>query len=224
MKIRDRRSKRIIFVSSCVLNQNLRFPGIAVEAGACRELVEMLMGHDLGIEALPCLERLGWGGVSRRNYFRYQPVMLRYADSPLSRMIGIFSSLWLFRYSLLCRREARKVARHILDYLRSGYSVVGIIAMNDSPTDGVTRTIDLARAPRKFRESGLSDEVLKNPDIAEMKGFIHSLCEPGTGIFTSFLRKELEKRSAEVKILGFDPWADMTGECRRIEDELGLKA
>jgi hypothetical protein len=224
MGMRDNRLNKIVFVSLCILNQNVRFPGIAVEQGACTELVDMLMGYGLGIEPLPCLERLGWGGVSRKAYFRYQPIMLRYADLPFSGFLRIFARLWVFRYSLLCRSEARKVAANIQDYLSASYSVIGIIAMNDSPTDGVTRTIDLIKAPKRFKDMGFSEKMLKAPDISIMKGIINDLCEPGTGIFISRLRKELEKKGIQIKIIGFDPWADRTEECMRIEHELGLHA
>lgn len=223
MKMRDKRSKRVVFISPCILNQNIRFPGIAVEAGACTELVKMLMGHGLGIEALPCLERLGWGGVSRKGYFRYQPIMLRYADSSFSWLLRLFARMWVIRYGLLCRKEARKVAGQIQDYLREDYSVVGIIGSNESPTDGVTRTIDLINAPKKVRSMGFDEEMLTCPDISQMEGLIQGLCEPGTGIFISRLRKELEKKGIHIKMTGFDPWVNHAEECMRIEQEMGLK-
>lgn len=224
MDMRDERSKRIVFVSLCILNQNVRFPGIAVEAGACTELVRMLMKNGLGIEPLPCLERIGWGGVRRKIYFRYQPIMLRHADSFFSIFLRAFARLWVMQYGLICRREARKVARIIRDYIESGYTIEGIIAMNDSPTDGVTRTIDLVNAPKRFRDLGFSDDLLKTPEISTMKKLIQGLCQPGTGIFISKLRKELARKGLYVKIVGFDPWADTTSECRRIAQELGIKA
>lgn len=223
MKMRDERSRRIVYVSLCVLNQNVRFPGIAVEAGACTELVGMLMRSGLGIEPLPCLERIGWGGVRRRIYFRFQPLMLRFAHSPLSRFFRVLARLWVFQYGLVCKREARKVVRTIQDYVESGYTVEGIIAMDDSPTDGVTKTIDLVRAPGRFRDLGFREEIFKSPDISVMENVVRSLCEPGTGIFISRLRKELAKRGLSVKIVGFDPWADRAGECRRIASYLGIE-
>ena len=223
MDMKDNRKKRIVFVSLCILNQNVRFPGIATEEGACTKLVDMFMEYGLGIESLPCLECLGWGGVSRRAYFRYQPVMLRYADSLFSGFLRIIARLWVFRYGLLCRREARKVTGHIRDYLKAGYSVVGIIAMNDSPTDGVTKTINLINAPKRLKAIGFNEKMLKSPDISIMKSLINGLCEPGEGIFTSRLRKELEKKGLPIKIIGFDPWTDRIKECERIGQELGLQ-
>jgi hypothetical protein len=96
--------------------------------------------------------------------------------------------------------------------------------MNDSPTDGVTRTIDLVTAPARLRSMGYSNGILRSPDISVMKGIIGNLCEPGTGIFTSRLMRELDRRGLQVKITGFDPWANRRQECLRVAQDLGLQA
>ncbi len=222
MQEKDFRSKTVVFVSQCILNQNLRFPGIAVAGGACRKVVEMLLRYDLGIEPIPCLERLGWGGVTRKSYFRYQNMMLRSSGTLLSGTLKCLARIWIFRYSLLCRREAKKITRLIEDYRASGYSVIGIISMNDSPTDGVTRTIDLVNAPEKIRTLGINPDLFKSPDIVSMKEVIQNLCEQGTGIFISSLQHALERKRIAIKMVGFDPWADHEAESQRIEQELGL--
>jgi hypothetical protein len=222
MDFKDKRKGRIVYVSQCILNQNLRFPGIAVAAGACADIVDLFLKSGIGIEPIPCLERLGWGGVSRKGYFRYQPLILRYAGTPLFGLIRPFIKLWLYRYRLLCTREAKKLARQIADYTRSGYSVIGIVAVNDSPTDGVTKTIDMSRAAERLLSMGVNPEVMSSPRLEDMKKVIPLLCEQGTGIFTAALKKELERRKIPVRIVGFDPWADATIESKRIAGELGL--
>lgn len=219
----DYRSRRIVYASLCILNQNVRFPGIAVTEGACHELVEMLTRHNLGIEPLPCLERLGWGGVARKDYFRWQPLMLWAVNTPWAGLARLGTRLWIYRYSLVCRREARKVADQMQDYLDAGYAIAGLIAMNDSPTDGVTQTIDLLEAPQRLNSLGFSAEVLAAPDITIMRDLIRGLCRPGTGIFISQLKQELSKRHMAVPIVGFDPWTDPQAQTRLIEQELGLR-
>ena len=222
MDFRDRRKKKIVFVSQCILNQNLRFPGIAVRGGACVELVDMLTKHGIGIETFPCLERLGWGGVSRRSYSRYQPLFLAWADTPLFRLIEPLGRLWMYRYGLLCRKEARKVVRDIADYIGSGYSVFGIIAVNDSPTDGVTRTIDLIGAARRLKEMGVGKEVFDNPDIDTMRKVIPMLCQEGTGVFILRVMRALRGKGINLPIVGYDPWADPAGESARIARALRI--
>ena len=208
MDFKDKRKGRIIYVSQCILNQNLRFPGIAVAAGACAELIGLFMKREIGIEPIPCLERLGWGGVSRKDYFRYQPLTLKYAQTPLFRFIRPFIGLWLYRYRLLCAREARKLARHIADYIESGYSVLGIVAANDSPTDGVTKTIDMAKAAERLVSMGVDPGVMADPSFEEMSKILPRLCTNGTGIFTEALKRELERKKIPVRIVGYDPWAE----------------
>jgi predicted secreted protein len=219
---RDRRKKKVVFVSRCILNQNLRFPGIAVAGGACVELVGMLMRHEVGIETLPCLERLGWGGVARRRFFRYQPLFSACAGTPLFPLIRPLGRLWLVRYGLLCRREAGRVARDVDDYVKSGYSVIGIIGVNDSPTDGVTKTIDLIESARRLKEIGLGGDVLARPDRHDMKRVVAALCETGSGIFTRALVRALKKRGIDVPIVGYDPWAEQAGEAARVTRALGI--
>jgi hypothetical protein len=222
MEFKDKRKGRIVYVSQCLLNQNLRFPGIAVAPGACTDLVELFLKNGLGIEPIPCLERLDWGGVSRRDYFRFQPLALKYAGTPYFLFIRPFVALWLARYRLLCTREARKIAGQMADYIKSGYSIVGIVAADDSPTDGVTKTIDLSRAAARLVSMGVSQEVMTSPRIEEMRTIIPRLCEQGTGIFTVELKRELERKKTPIRIVGFDPWTDPKAETERIKAELDL--
>jgi hypothetical protein len=182
----------------------------------------MLLRHNLGIESIPCMERLGWGGVTRKSYFMYQNVMLHSTGTLLLGALKCLARIWIFRYSLLCRSEAKKVACLIEDYKSSGYSVIGIISMNDSPTDGVTRTIDLMNAFQKIRDLGINPDLFRNPDIGNMKEVIQNLCEQGTGIFISKLRNALHRKGIAMNMVGFDPWADQESESQRIEQELGL--
>jgi len=216
----DERKKRIVFVSQCVLNQNVRFPGIAVCAGACTELVDGLLKNDFGIEAIPCLERLGWGGVSRKTYFRFQTIFLAWKDTPLYFVFKFLGRLWLYRYSLLCRGEAKKIAGHIRDYIDSGYSVFGIVMMNDSPTDGATKTIDLIRAVERITSLGYDPAVMTNPKLDVMKEVIPLLCEKGEGIFTARLTRECENLGMDIGIIGYDPWTDQEAESKRVIGEL----
>jgi predicted secreted protein len=219
----DKRRRKIVFVSQCILNQNLRFAGIAVAGGACVELVGMLMHHEIGIETLPCLERLGWGGVARRRFFRYQPLFSACAVTPLFGLVRPLGRLWLWRYGLLCRHEAGKVARDVADYVRSGYSVIGIVGVNDSPTDGVTRTIDLIESAQRLAEMGLGGEVFARPEGHDMKRVVAALCEAGSGIFTRALFRALKKRGIAVPIVDYDPWAEQATETARLARALRIR-
>jgi predicted secreted protein len=207
MEFKDNRSKRIVFIGNCMLNQNARFPGIAVKEGSFEKLVEIITKNGIGIEQLPCLECLGWGGVSRKTYYKFQPLVLDFIDRKIFPLIRIFYSIWLYRFSCLCRKEASKVVNKIRDYLNSGYEVLGIVVSNDSPTCGVNLTMDLLEAAKKFKSLGFKAEYLENPDVKIMRTIIPSLCTKGSGLFIGPVISKLRKRDIDVQVIGFDPWA-----------------
>jgi len=218
----DKRGKRIVFLSRCLLNQNLRFPGIATRAGAFEELVALFLRNDIGIEQLPCLETLGWGGVSRSKYFRFQSLVLRAADTWWEGPPRFLIRLWLFRFRRMCRKSARQVAHRIEDFQRTGCFPLGIVVMNDSPTCGVTRTIDLTEAARRLKRLGVGAADLENPDLETMRKILPRLITSGRGIFTDALIKETARRGLALKVVGFDPWADLGEEVERIANALHL--
>ena len=207
MEFKDNRSKRIVFVGNCMLNQNARFPGIAVKKGSFKEFIEIIINNGIGIEQLPCLECLGWGGVARKRYYKFQPLVLYFIDKKIFPIIRISYSIWLYHFSWLCRKEASKVVNKIQDYLDNGYEVLGIVVSNDSPTCGATMTMDLLEAAKKFKSLGFKAEYLENHDLEIMKTIIPSLCTEGSGIFIGPVISKLKKRNINVQVIGFDPWA-----------------
>ena len=63
-RLRDERSRRVAFVSHCLLNENTRYLGGAFRAGAVAELIDELVEHGIGICQMPCPEQHAWGGGS----------------------------------------------------------------------------------------------------------------------------------------------------------------
>jgi predicted secreted protein len=223
MKFNDNRSQRIVFIGNCILNQNTRFPGIAVEKGTFSELIEILIQNGIGIEQLPCLECLGWGGIARKTYYKFQPIVLRFIDKKTFPIIKLFFNIWLYNFIRLCKKEATKVVKRIQDYSNNGYEILGIIASNDSPTCGVTQTIDLLDGAKKLKSLGFKKEDLENPDIKEMRNIIPALCIEGSGLFISPIITKLEKKNMKVKVIGFDPWAkSIKKEAERVSSLLNI--
>ena len=52
----DGRSKKVIFLAHCLLNQNAISDGTAVYPAAFQELVQLLLDHEVGIVQMPCPE------------------------------------------------------------------------------------------------------------------------------------------------------------------------
>lgn len=60
----DNRSKKVIFVSSCLLNTNNKVKGLARYPGMCKEVFDTLYENDLGIQQMDCPETL-YIGIQR---------------------------------------------------------------------------------------------------------------------------------------------------------------
>lgn len=69
-QIHDERSRRVVLVSHCLLNDNTRHAGGATRPGAGAEAIDELIVSGCGIHQLPCPERLAWGGVLKRHSLR----------------------------------------------------------------------------------------------------------------------------------------------------------
>jgi predicted secreted protein len=218
----DNRGNKIIYLSKCLLNQNLRFPGIAVESGVITELIEALIQQGIGIELLPCLERLGWGGIKRKTYFKYFPIVSKNVGTIKFPFIKLFLRIWIRNYKKVCKNEAKKIVHQLKDYIESGYSVLGIITTNDSPTCGYTRTINLLGLSSKYKELGLKDEFFENPTLELMKTLIPNLCENGSGYFISELKKLIIKSKLNINITGYDIWNNPSEETKKVINNLGL--
>ena len=53
-QLADARGGRVVFLSHCLLNQNVRYLGGAGRAGGVSEVVDGYLGRGIGICQLPC--------------------------------------------------------------------------------------------------------------------------------------------------------------------------
>ena len=127
----DGRSKKIVFIAHCFLNQNSISDGTAVCPAVCRELVECLMNANIGMVQMPCPE-LCCLGLDRGNADG--------AGSPVAventRIRAALKQEKADQLTLL----AGGVVRQILEYHRFGFEILGIIGANRSPSCGVDTT------------------------------------------------------------------------------------
>ncbi len=141
-RVADKRSRQVIFLSHCLLNENTRYLGGACRATCVREVVEECMERDLGIVQMPCPEQQAWGGVLKRTMLRAYGLRGKTLDRLRPLMLWAF----LFHTKLMYRRLAWRVAKQAHDYARSGFTVVGVVGIDGSPSCGVSMTIDMRRA------------------------------------------------------------------------------
>jgi predicted secreted protein len=59
----DERSRKVIFLSHCLLNENTRYAGGATRRGIVEEVIRPCLVEGLGVVQMPCPEQIAWGGV-----------------------------------------------------------------------------------------------------------------------------------------------------------------
>lgn len=201
-RLKDNRSKKVVFVSHCILNENVRYLGGACRKGCVKEVVEWCMESDLGIVQMPCPEQNAWGGVTKR----WLLMVYGAKGTFLYKMRGLFLPLFLQYTKLIYRQLAKTVVDQINDYLVSGYSIIGVIGIDVSPSCGVNTTLDFERS----FELGASIDV-ESVTVEQMNNlFLQSLTD-GRGLFTIALQKELNKRHIDLSYVAHDLIAEING-------------
>lgn len=198
----DRRSRKVVFLSHCLLNENTRYLGGACRAGAVQEVVQACLDGGLGIVQMPCPEQHAWGGVLKRRllWFFGSEGKLRY------RLRNVLLPLLLWYTRRIYRRIAREVANQVADYQSSGLTVVGIVGVDGSPSCGACRTLDMKRS---FELIG---QFPPDAHAEDMNAIIRACLTEGSGIFLELLRKEIERRGLGVPFLAHDLIAELRGD------------
>ena len=196
LALRDRRAGKVVFLSHCLLNQNVRYLGGAFRPAAVDELVEVFRRDGIGICQLRCPEEVAWGGVIKRAIWwmagsrgKLRALFRR----PLLALFGWYTRVFY-------RHLAAAAGRQIRDYLRSGFDVVGVVGIADSPSCGVQRTLDLRAALDVLIDvplSALTARVMNDSVVAAHR-------VPGPGWFMRALARWLERRGITVPLVEID--------------------
>ena len=135
----DARSRKVIFVAHCIINQNARCNGSAETPASIRRIPEFLLKKNIGIAQIPCPE-LGCLGLGREGLIYDQ------LSTPGNR-----------RY---LKTLAQDILYQINQYLKHRFEVVAILGINCSPSCGVDCHAYNGRKPGKgaFMEE-LSEEM-----------------------------------------------------------------
>ena len=125
----DTRSKKLIVLSHCILNQNAKLDRCAHQQGAITAVVQTLLENGIGIIQMECPELL-YLGLDRETDISARPSVAEEDTRIAQRMCdplaqGIVEAI------------TRNVIRQIEEYRRNGFEVLGIVGINGSPTCGV---------------------------------------------------------------------------------------
>ena len=105
-----KRSKVVVGVIHCILNQSARDAGAAVYAGADTDVLEILTRHGVGVLQMPCPE-MAFMGLARS---RGEGESIRdVIDTPQGHAF--------------CRQISKPIADAFEDYLDNGYTVEAIL-------------------------------------------------------------------------------------------------
>lgn len=200
--------RKIIYVSHCLLNCNAKFPGSADVEGVYTDLIFPISKAGIGIEQMPCLEMMGWGGVDRSNVI--------YDLNPSAR-----DQDWVLDYPALCVREAAKVVDSMEDYFRSGIEVIGVIYVSDSPTCGLRDTQTFPEVHYQLINMHIPANRLFDFEY-KSKYVWPFLKADGEGKFVYPLYLEVKKRALPVKFIPFRPINPREKELTRVFAEIGL--
>jgi len=117
----DARSRKVVFVAHCILNQNSRIRRCAYTPSAIPKVPDELIGRGIGIVQMACPE-LGALGLGRGG-----PVEIY---DQLSTPIGR-------RY---LRTLAADIVYQVKQYQKQGFRVLGVLGLDGSPSCGVDLT------------------------------------------------------------------------------------
>lgn len=161
---KDARSKKVVLVAHCILNQNSISDGTADFQGTFKEIAEVLVKSNVGILQLPCPELMCLGLDRGNIHGAEQPVVAENTRirKSLSKKYSVQKLKKLVEY----------VIYQIEEYYKNGFSIIGIIGVNRSPSCGVDTTTNY------------------NMEIG------------GEGIFIKAIYKKLKSKNIKIKTIG----------------------
>ena len=207
-QLEDERSKRVIFVSHCLLNENTRYLGGAFRPGGVDELVDGFQRQGLGICQMHCPEQRAWGGVLKR----YLLPLYGSRGTLLYHLRHVLLPLFLWYTRWRYHRLAHEVGRDIEDDVRSGFEVAGIVGVGGSPSCGVSLALDLPRSLEVVAGCPLArlDRRVMNEEV------VAACLSEGKGLFVAALQRELRRKRLSVRWYEHDLLSEIRGEPIRL--------
>lgn len=155
----DGRSRKVIFLAHCFLNQNAISDGTADYPTAHRPLVDFLLDHNISIFQMPCPEFICLG-LDRGN--------IHGAESPVTvENTRIRREMQKAESDRKLDSLADYVVSQAKEYIANGFEVLARVGANRSPNCGVDTTSDdneeiqgkglfIDKLSNRFEESNIS--------------------------------------------------------------------
>ena len=201
-KLKDQRSKKVIFLAHCILNENTRYPGGAFREGTVDEIIDELQKKGVGIVQIKCPEQQAWGGVLKEDLLR----AFGSRNTKTYKFRKILLPFFIWNTKRIYRQLAREVVREVKDYLDSGFEVLGIVGVAGSPSCGVKTRLDIEKSFNMLASTDVDDL-----DREKMNHIIQECLEEGQGLFIRALEDELSKTNIKINIYEHDLISEMKG-------------
>jgi predicted secreted protein len=154
----DARSKKIIFIAHCMLNQNSVSDGTAEYPGSIQEIIRFIIDSNIGIVQMPCPEFLCLGLDRGNAEGRKSPVV--------EENTRIRTQMKRFLVQDKINKLVRNLVFQITEYKNHGFDILGIIGINRSPSCGVDTTSDHNKEiSGRGIFIGLMNEALQNKGL-----------------------------------------------------------
>ncbi len=128
----DGRSKKVVLLAHCLLNQNAISDATAIAAGAVKDIARVFIDSDVGILQMPCPELCCLGLDRGDELGGTRPVTVENTRIRKAMSSGVPHDK--------LRVLADQVLWQIDEYSRHGFEILGVIGCNRSPNCGVDTT------------------------------------------------------------------------------------
>lgn len=172
----DVRSKKIIIIAHCLLNQNSISDGTADLPGQFAMVINLLIDNNIGIVQLPCPEFFCLGLARRDKDGAKRDLLLEN-----TRIRNLMEE---DKNKELLRIKAREIVKQLEEYKRYNFKLLGILGVNRSPSCGIETT---TLQGQEMKGRGLFMEILEE-ELEKKKIKIKMV-----GVKTSKKEKSLEK-------------------------------
>ena len=163
----DNRSKKILLVAHCILNQNSISDNTADFPGTFKEIVNLILQYDVGVVQMPCPELLCLGldrgdihGAERAVVVENTRIRNALNQPLATKKLKVLVDQMIFQ---------------IGEYIKNGFSILGIIGINRSPSCGIDTT-------------SMNDKEVE-----------------GKGVFMESISQELKNKGMKIEMIGVKP-------------------
>lgn len=159
----DCRSKKVVLISHCILNQNAISDGTADYPATNESVLNLLIKSKVGIIQMPCPETLCLGLDRGDIHGSERDVVIE--NTRIRESMNKPDAVEILN------KLVNQVVFQIEEYINNGFSVAGVIGINRSPSCGVNTTsknnkevngegVFIERLRNKLKEKGINIDMI----------------------------------------------------------------